>query len=258
MPPTCRFPRLGALHDVEFTPIRSSALVVFLQELFASGDVRVPSCEEDAGEVDEAAVVVLRECDRLTRAELAGEAPELDMEAAGWAARKLFNACQCLVDRDVDEDALRALLASPCPSAIGPRTTYAVDLVFRFLPDLLVLSRRLAPNDALTGILEEWAREWPLSSTGVTITGSLSLDGFMQHPALRRLYLDRIATLNAKDRLNAPEVRDALRAELEAHPSLAPLMWEALRPSAASITGVSSPGADPQRADNARPIDSHP
>jgi hypothetical protein len=161
---------------------------------------------------------------------LASDAPVLDVEAASWAARQLFKACQCLVDRDVDAALVSAELSLACPTAHGPGTDYSVDLIYRFLPDLLTLSRRLAPHDVLTGILETWAHEWPLSSPGVCLSRVVSLDGFIQHPALRRLYVDRVTALIAKDRIGNADVQRWIQADLAAYPSLAPLLLEALHP----------------------------
>lgn len=226
---------MAALNDLELTSSASSAAAAFLRELFATGEVRVPAYAAGDWEFDADASAALLEWDIAARAELAGEPPALDIAAASWAARQLFKACQCLVDRDVDAAVVREGLALACPSAPNPSTVYSVDLVFRFLPDLLVLSRRHAPQDALTEILETWAREWPLSSPGERLAGEVSLDGFIQHPALRRLYVDRITALIAKDRLNHADVRRWLTADLAAYPSLAPLLFDALQPDSPTV-----------------------
>lgn len=218
------------MNDPEPIPSASSVSGLFLRELFTTGEVAVPASAKDDWEFDNEARETLREWDRVVRAELAGEAPVLDENAAGWAARQLFKACQCLVDRDIDADGVREALALGWPSAHGPETDYSVDLVFRFLPDLLALSRRHAPHDVLTETMEAWAREWPLSSPGVLLAGGVSPDGFIHHTALRRLYVDRVTALIAMDRIEHAEVRRWLQADLSAYPSLAPVIFEALQP----------------------------
>lgn len=194
----------------------------------------MPSCGDGEWEFDADAITTLRDWDLAARAELAGEVPPLNLDAAGWAARQMFKACQCLIDRDAGETVVRESLSFPSPASRDPSTDYSVDLLFRFLPDLLTITRRLAPGDALTRILESWAREWPLSSPGVSLSGAISLDSFIQQSALRRLYLDRLTALIAKDRTDHAEVRHWLRTDLAAYPELAPLIFEALQPAALS------------------------
>lgn len=230
LPVTCRFPPLSFLNDHESIPSASSASGEFLRELFTTGEVRVTVYAKRDWEFDADVNAVLQEWDVAARAELAGEVPALDIDAASWAARQLFKACQCLVDRDVDAAVVSAELSLACPVAHGPGTDYSVDLIYRFLPDLLALSRRLAPGDGVTRILETWAHEWPLSSPGVCLSGAVLLDGFIHHPSLRRLYVDRVTALIAKDRLDHADVRRWMQADLAAYPSLAPLLFEALNP----------------------------
>jgi hypothetical protein len=240
LPVTCQFPPLLVLNDLESIPSAPSASGAFLRELFRTGEVRVPIYSKGDWEFDAGTNAVLQEWDVAARAELAGEAPALDIEAASWAARQLFKACQCLVDRDVDAALVSAELTVACRVPRRPSTDYSVDLIYRFLPDLVTLSRRLAPNDALTDILAAWAHEWPLSSPGVGLSGSVSLEGFIHHPALRRLYVDRVTALIAKDRINHADVRRWLHADLAAYPSLAPLLFEAL-----NLVAPTLPAPDP-------------
>ena len=50
---------------------------------------------------------------------------------------------------------------------------YAVDLVFRFLPDLLGFANSANREDPVCGAIRRWAIEWPLSSVGMDLQGGL-------------------------------------------------------------------------------------
>lgn len=194
-------------------------------------------------EIDADAFLVLQEWDAVIRQDLAGNVPPMDRDVTAWAAQQFFKACQCLVDRDVGEESMRAALGEICPVPRGPRTDYSVDLIFRFLPDLAVIAHRIAPEDGLNRVFENWAHVWPLSSVGIKSVSPVSIsssspDSFFQNAALRRLYLDRITAAVAKDRLSDPEVRRWLEADLGAYPYLAPLVRDAL--NQASLPPVSA------------------
>lgn len=176
----------------------------------------------DGADVPADAADVLREWEARWREEVADVAPAFDAAAAGWAARMFWRASQFLMDREPGEDVVRRVLAEVCPRARGAGADYSVDLVFRFLPDLLRLAEQRAPQDALTEILRGWALEWPLSSAGVAVgTATVSAE-VLAHPALRRLYLDRIFACGAKDRLNEPGLRRWIEADAGSHVELAP------------------------------------
>ena len=72
-----------------------------------------------------------------------------------------------LVFRDEPAAAIAEALGPPCPAPITPSTHYSVDLVFRFLPEVVIFARSAAAHDPLVEHLERFAREWPLSSVGM-------------------------------------------------------------------------------------------
>jgi MoxR-vWA-beta-propeller ternary system domain bpX4 len=211
------------LNESEINPPSVSPVAGFLCELFAAGVVNVDPFVRAETTLPADAAGFLRDRDELVRAELADGAPALDRAAADWAALQFYHACQFFADRDPVEALVRQVLAVPCPGGPSAERDYSVDLVFRFLPDLIALAEQRAPGDALTAILREWARAWPLSSVGYVIPADVPGVGegaFMDNVALRRLYLDRIFARSAKDRLADSRVRRQIAADAGPHSEL--------------------------------------
>lgn len=207
----------GRLTEADSIQADASPLAGFLRALFMSGEPVVGPFAEPVKTPSPDAAEILRTWETREREELAGEAPAHLPAASGWAAAMLYHACQFLVDREADEATVRRVLAEPCPAPRGPAVEYSVDLVFRFLPDLLRLAEQRAPADALTEILRGWAREWPLSSVGVVIEPATPPGAFWAEASLRRLYLDRVFARGAKDRMGDPAVRGLVEADAGPH-----------------------------------------
>jgi MoxR-vWA-beta-propeller ternary system protein len=189
----------------------------------------VVSREETEGREEEA-LSALAEWEARARAELAGEPPAFSPSAALWAARIFQQACRCTVCRDLDADFVKTALDPRCPAARGPETDWSVDLIFRHLPDLFRFGRELSNADPLVAALKSLAAAWPLSSVGMADLPELSIDSFFGHPALRRLYGDRILAAGDLSRLGDPRVADLLRADLGWHRELAPVLARRLFP----------------------------
>jgi hypothetical protein len=198
--------------------------LAFVSNLLDSGRVRVPSARQAPERLDEA----VRELDRLARAELAFDAPPLAPAAGEWALLLLYRACQALVYREIEPDAVKDALSRPCPVAASPEVCYSVDLAFRFMPELTGLARGIAENDPLVAGLLALAKAWPLSSVGVKGVGDVTLQPFIRHPALKRLYADRVIEKADVSRLCDPAAREAVREALGAFPHLAPAIAVAL------------------------------
>jgi hypothetical protein len=200
----------------------------FLVDLTATGRVRVSRA--DLARVPTAAELapILMDMDLAARVEMAGEAPPLSMPAASWAALALYQGCLALAHRDIDAELVRAALARPCPAPPSPWVCYSVDVVLRYLPDLIALARGIAPSDQLVVGLLDLARAWPLSSVGVSGVGKVSTDTFLEHPALKMLYVDRILERGDVARMEDPVVREAVREALGDHRQLAPAFAAAL------------------------------
>jgi len=195
-------------------------LSAFLNSLLDNGQI-VVSSDLEVGISDDVPAQ-LQELDRSARANLAFEAPDLDVAAATWAATVLCHGCQFLLCRDAPEQTVDKLLSVPCPVRREPATHYSVDLLFQYLPDLIALARRLAPNDPLVKRLLALATEWPLSSVGIEGVGPVNVDGFIQNDCLRQLYVDRVLAREDMGRAKYPRVEAAIKETLGAHPELCP------------------------------------
>lgn len=204
-----------------------SSLADFIRALITSGEVSVNSADVLA-ENDQAALALLRDLDAQMRADLADSAPAFDPAAATWAAAQFYHACRFLVCRDISAADVTRQLGVPCPQARTPSTDYSVDLVFRFLPQLLNVAERSASDDALTIALRNWAKVWPLSSVGSRVSGPLVIESFADSPALLQLYADRITQHAATERMDDGRVVDCLRMALGAYPDLAPAIASTL------------------------------
>jgi hypothetical protein len=168
------------------------------------------------------ALIVLCQFDELARHELGLEAPEFSREAALWAAQLVYHLSQFTVCRDIGEEQTKAACEIPCPGPHGPAAHWSVDLTLRHLPRLFQFARHLSNGDPLVQQMKKIATAWPLSSVGIGGLENLQLDPFIGHPALRRLYADRIVAAGDTSRLGDARVDDLLRADLGLHHELAP------------------------------------
>src|SRR5580765_3546343 len=180
--------------------IESSAatrqMSVFLERLMTEG---VAAVFDEPGALSEDATCdqILVELESTARNELAGEGPGFSLETGRWAARILYQACKFVICRDFSEAEMLRPLNEPCPAKRSPEVDWSADLVFRHLPDVYRGARHLANADPLVKELMRLAKEWPLSSVGISFPDKPDLKSFFPHPALRRLYVDRI--LNTSD-----------------------------------------------------------
>jgi hypothetical protein len=198
----------------------------FLDQLFTTGQVTVPpagvSFDDDGIELE------IRQFDRSARLSLSGEAPELDIEAAAWAAGMLAEAVRLGIARELGAAEIAQTFTRTCPKPRSHEVDYSADLFLRYLPELLGWVQRLAGDDPLLEHLRRLGAEWPLSSVGIKGLAVGSIEPFVGHPSLRQLYVDRILAADDVSRLGDPRVADAARAALGAHPELAPAVAKAL------------------------------
>lgn len=171
---------------------------------------------------------VLRQWDVERRLDLALDPPTLSLRAGEWAAIRLYRGCQSLVCREMPAPEIQRFLAVPCPEAHSPSVDYSVDLVFRFLPDLVAFARRVAQGDPLVAELLQLARAWPLSSVGIAGVGEVDPSAFLGDPSLLQLYVDRILATHDTTRLHHDLVLPAVRMALGAFPELSPAVAAAL------------------------------
>jgi hypothetical protein len=203
-------------------------LASFIEALTHDGRVVVSA--EPLTSMDESAVSRLLELNQRAQSELSGAAPDFSAEAAVWAATLLYQICQFVVCRDIGEAQIAAAFALECPAPRGPSTDWSADLTLRHLPALFRLTRHLSNGDPLVQELKTLAAAWPLSSVGVPDLPPPNLDSFASHPALARLYADRIIAAGEASRLGNALIDDLLRADLGIHHHLAPELATKLFP----------------------------
>jgi len=190
-------------------------LAEFLDQLFEHGHVRIGLPQQAVTPDDRAASTNrLVRFNEVRELEFPGIAPEFSVSCAIWSAEQFYRACQAAAFRDLDEATLQQGLAAPCPLADLPSKHYSVDLVFRFLPDLIKLAAGLSPDDPLVKILRQWAGQWPLSSVGMSEVEVISLSGIADVPEMLRYYVDRVIARRDISRLSDPVVQVAVRRAL--------------------------------------------
>jgi MoxR-vWA-beta-propeller ternary system domain bpX4 len=203
------------------SPDPACSLALFLRSLMADGRAVVWTEQPSEG-TDQDLVELLAEWNARAAVDLASDPPEFSSPAALWATRLFYQICQLVMFRDLGGEKVTAVFATPCPELRGPRTDWSVDLLLRHLPGLFQLARHLSNADPLLNELRGLASAWPLSSVGVPDLTDLQIDTFITHPALRRLYADRIIAAADGTRLGDPRLDDVLRADLGIHRDLAP------------------------------------
>jgi hypothetical protein len=203
-------------------PAMSSDLGAFVRSLMTEGHAVVSA--HPLGTDGDDAIAALAQLDSLSRNELALDAPEFSLPASLWAARLFYQLCQFAVCRDIGEECIAAACESPCPETRTPGTEWSADLTIRHLPNLFRFARHLSNADPLVNQMRLIATAWPLSSVGVPGLGQVQIDSFIAHPALRRLYADRILAAGDIIRLGDSRVDDLLRADLGMHRELSPTL----------------------------------
>jgi hypothetical protein len=204
------------------------ALDGFLRDLQSEGRVRIPPPDTLTASERRAAEQTLVELEHVYRLELPGKPPALDVPAASWAAERLLRACQFAVFRDLPAEAIAQEAAQQLRSEKTAAVHYSVDVLFRFLPDLLRLARRAAEQDPLVEHLLGWARAWPLSSVGVQLDGEPAAATFLDDACLRRMYVDRILAADDASRLAEPRVVVGVKAAVGGQFALPPRIAKAL------------------------------
>lgn len=194
----------------------------FLETLLGEGRAAVPPLGPIPAEQIAAADDVLARYERLWRQECPSAVPNFRVEAARWAAEQFCLACQFAIFRSVDEQAIHTALATAYANDAGPDVHYSVDLVFRFLPDLVKFVHAASTKDPLENILRGWAHEWPLSSVGMKGIEVANLAVLYESSGLMTLYIDRVFTHGDQSRLEDEVVREHVLAAVGMYPDLAP------------------------------------
>lgn len=204
----------------------ASDLALFIQTLVNEGR---PVISAQASRVDDSDVLpLLKQMDEFAREELALELPAFSPATAHWAARLFYHLCRPVLCREIPAEEIKARSGIPCPEQRSPETDWSADLTLRHLSRLLTLANQLSNADPLVEQIKQIAAAWPLSSVGIAGLGELQLSSFIDHPALRRLYADRIISAGDTTRLGDLRVNDWLRADLGVHHQLAPAIAKKL------------------------------
>ena len=208
------------------------SLPAFIESLLAEGQAAVPEPAEISADDRARAAKLLGQFEREWQLNLPGPPPSFVPAAATWAAVRFYEACQYSVFRD-EGPQFTFEPAGPREFNANADAHYSVDLLYRFLPDLVRLVRAAASADPLLDELLNWGRQWPLSSVGVAdlqLSGDAApLAPILASPTLTRMYADRIVERRDTSRLNYDAARQAVSAALGLHSHLAPEVAAAVK-----------------------------
>lgn len=199
----------------------AGGLAPFLKMLAEEGRATVAPGPVDDDHTE--SLAELTRIDRLAREALALDVPRMSPDVALWAARLFYHLCQFAVYRDLGPEQIAAALVVPAPERLSPAAAWSADLTLRHLPKLHQLARHLCEADPLLEALREVGMNWPLSSVGLPGLNSANLHhDWLEHPALLRLYVDRITAAKDTSRLAETRVARQLQIDLGIHQELAP------------------------------------
>lgn len=198
----------------------ATPLLTFVEGLFVTGRVRLTTdAPPDDADVTEAIGKVV-EFEKAMRLDLPGIAPSVDESTLQWALVAFYHACQFQVYRNLGVSSLSGRFAAEPPRGSTAEAHYSVDLVFRFLPDLVKLARNGSPEDPLLATLSEWCEAWPLSSVGVSNLTPPHCEPILADECLLRIYVDRILRTQDESRLSDQRIRDEVTRAVGAFPEL--------------------------------------
>lgn len=206
---------------------------LFLQSLMTDGVARVPviheSTTDHVGAMDEVedveAAEALEFCERRVRLDWPGDPPALDVELAVRSAGFIYQASRLVLSRHISAKDGMKLLDHFRIDVKTPAAHYAVDVVGRYLPDLLRLAGGELSDDPIVQRLRTFGKRWPLSSVGVAEIEPEqdSLEVVLNHESLRVEYVDRVLRQNDVARLSDPAVCEWARLAVGPHHELLPV-----------------------------------
>ncbi|MEZ6057554.1 MAG: hypothetical protein R3C01_12705 [Planctomycetaceae bacterium] len=205
---------------------------VFLEQMWLDGHVRVdddqPAKQSDVHDAAEWAV----EHELSLREHLAYEPPAVSVDCLAWAIRQMYGAAQLAVFRQLGAEEIPRRFNDTCPeNPVTATTVYSVDLVFRFLPDVVRIVKAMNPDDPLLHRLLEWGSQWPLSSVGISGVTATEIEPILGDRCLSMMYADRIIRTEATDRLLDRRVREFVGRILDPFPELSPKLHSVLQQS---------------------------
>ena len=154
--------------------------------------------------------------------------PPFNASAALWAAKITYTACQLILFRENKEDELPQLLPA-YDRVIDAGAILSADLCLRFLPQVVLQTRRIDPDDSLIGVVERHLQQWHYSSIGyskdIVITAD---DEIFKNDCLQQLYADRVVAKKDADRAVQLPLQQKIRADMG---MFTPVFWKTLNVS---------------------------
>lgn len=179
------------------------------QEMILYDKVLVSNSEEDALVKD--FLQIEHETEALNHP---FESLKFDGDAALWAAKTVYTACQILLYREHKEADLQLLLPN-YPNEISAKAMLSADLCLRFLPQVLEETIRIDPDDALCPILENMLDRWHFSSIGMKINSeNIDFSLIFSNLCLQQLYVDRVIERKDYKRAKMPELIEKVKSVL--------------------------------------------
>lgn len=154
--------------------------------------------------------------------------PPFNADAALWAAKITYTSCQLILFRENKETELPLLLPA-YHLVVDAGAILSADLCLRFLPQVVLQTRRIDPDDILISEIERHLQQWHYSSIGyskdVVITAD---DEIFKNDCLKQLYADRVVAKKDTARAMQLPLRDKIRADMG---MFTPVFWRTLNAS---------------------------
>lgn len=208
-------------------------ITAFLTDLFETGKVIVGSeIEETSPDEAEKVRFILQKYYDAAVWNMPATPPDFEPKSALWAAEFVYRTLHLTILRHIDSATVEQLLAD-FEGETTPETIYSVDLSFRYLPELLMLAKGLAPSDKLVDLLKIRLQRWCFSAVGVDLGHCEEVktrEILFNHPSLRIAYVDRIIQKKDLKRALCQPESEYIKAALGDYPSV---LWADFARSAA-------------------------
>ena len=155
------------------------------------------------------------------------DAPPFNAGAALWAAKTTYTSCQLILYRENKETELPLLLPD-YDLAIDAGAILSADLCLRFLPQVVLQTRRINPDDVLIGIIEKHLTQWHYSGIGYSKAIITADDEVFKNDCLQQLYADRVIAKKDVDRAMQPPLQQKIKADISIFTSV---FWKTLNES---------------------------
>jgi hypothetical protein len=158
--------------------------------------------------------------------------PPFDASAAIWAAKIVYTAAQLLLYRKDESHNLPALLPA-YKKEVDAASMLSVDLVLRFVPEILHKAIDMDKEDALVPILQSHLQTWHYSGILFEVSAKLpaypdtakqkeiqdaaAYSTFPENQCFRQLYFDRIIKIKHTGLAEQPSVNQQIKAALGNH-----------------------------------------